>query len=155
MEAGDANREGELIQLGGIEVVFFATGKDTDGHADLYEVRVKPGARVPSAHHHVDMDEVILGLEGVMTYVVGDKLYEIGPGQRAFSPRGVVHYFVNRGAATARVLIVGTPGILGPEYFREIRTVVTAGGPPDPAKLAGVMRSFGLEPMPLPASVQL
>ena len=99
------------------------------------------------------MDEIILGLEGTMTYVVGDQVHEVGPGQRVFSPRGVVHYFANRSAAPARVLIVGTPGVLGPAYFREIREML-AGGPPDPAKVGAVMRRYGLEPQPLPASVQ-
>ena len=146
---------GEHIRLGQLEVVFFAHATDTDGHMDLYEVRVPPGARVPGAHHHVDMDEVIYGLEGVMTYVVGDAIHEVHPGERVFSPRGVVHYFANRGSVPARTLICGTPARVGPEYFRDVAGVLSAGGPPDMAKLAAVMRKYGLEPMPLPESVRL
>jgi quercetin dioxygenase-like cupin family protein len=145
----------EHIQVGQIEVVFLAQGADTDEHLDLYEVRVPPGARVPGAHHHVDMDEVIYGLEGVMTYVVGEQVHEVHPGERVFSPRGVVHYFVNRGSVPARTLICGTPARVGPEYFREIRAVVSAGGPPDMQKIGAVMRKFGLEPRPLPDSLRL
>jgi quercetin dioxygenase-like cupin family protein len=146
---------GEHIRLGQLEVVFFAHGADTDGHMDLYEVRVAPGARVPGAHHHVDMDEVIYGLEGVMTYVVGDKVHEVHPGERVFSPRGIVHYFANRGQVPARTLICGTPARVGPEYFREVASLLSAGGPPDMQKLAAVMRTYGLEPEPLPESVRL
>jgi hypothetical protein len=42
------------------------------------------------------------------------------------------------------------PGILGPDYFRELKTVIeaAAGGPPDPAGLAEVMRRHGLTPAP-------
>ena len=108
---------GEHIRLGQLEVVFFAHGADTDGHMDLYEVRVAPGARVPGAHHHVDMDEVIYGLEGVMTDVVGDKVHEVHPGERVFSPRGIVHYFANRGQVPARTLICGTPCTRRPRVF--------------------------------------
>jgi quercetin dioxygenase-like cupin family protein len=146
---------GEHIRLGQMEVVFLAQSADTDGHMDLFELRVAPGARVPGAHHHVDMDEVIYGLEGVMTYVVGDRVHEVHPGERVFSPRGIVHYFVNRGQAPARALLCGTPARLGPEYFREIAALLSAGGPPDMQRVAGVMRRYGLEPQALPASVQL
>jgi hypothetical protein len=43
-----------------------------------------------------------------------------------------------------------SPGILGPEYFREMVAVVEAatGGPPDPVALAEVMRRHGLTPAP-------
>ena len=146
---------GERIPLGQIEIVFLAHGGDTDGHMDLYEVSVAPGARVPGAHSHVDMDEVIYGLEGVMTYVVGEQVHEVHPGQRVFSPRGVLHYFVNRGSVPARTLICGTPARVGPEYFRDIAAIVSAGGPPDLQKIFGVMKRYGLEPAPLPSSVRL
>jgi quercetin dioxygenase-like cupin family protein len=143
--------EKELIKVGQLEVVFLATKGDTDGHADVFELRVPAGAKVPGAHHHVGMDEVITGLEGVLTYVVGDRVFEVGPGDHAVSPRGVRHYFVNRTDRPARALVVGTPATLGPEYFREIAAVAAGGGPPDMQKIAGVMRKYGLEPQPLPA----
>jgi quercetin dioxygenase-like cupin family protein len=155
MEVTKNGQDGEHFKLGPLEVIFFADGGDTDKHLDLYEVRVAPGARVPGAHYHVDMDEVIFGLEGVMTYVVGEQIHEVGPGQRAFSPRGILHYFVNRGQVPARVLIAGTPARLGPEYFRELAALAAAGGPPDMDKIMGIMRRYGLEPKPLPASVKL
>jgi hypothetical protein len=48
------------------------------------------------------------------------------------------------------MLAVITPGILGPDYFREIAAVVkaAAGGPPDHAAIAAVMRRHGLTPAP-------
>jgi len=41
-----------------------------------------------------------------------------------------------------------TPGILGPDYFRELAAIVVAaaGGPPDLAALGEVMRRHGLTP---------
>ena len=147
--------KGEHVQGGQLEVVFFAHKPDTDGHADVFELRVPAQAKVPAPHFHAGMDEVIIGIEGIMTYVVGDQVHEVGPGERAFSPRGVLHYFTNRTATTARALIIGTPATLGPAYFREVGAVLGAGGPPDMGRLVGIMRAYGLEPQPLPASVAL
>jgi hypothetical protein len=39
-----------------------------------------------------------------------------------------------------------TPGVLGPEYFREIAEVLNAGGPPNVARIMEVMRRHGLRP---------
>jgi hypothetical protein len=86
---------------------------------------------------------------------VGNQVHEAHPGQRVFSPRGIVHYFANRGSVPARTLICGTPARVGPEYFREVAGLLGAGGPPDPTQLASVMRKYGLEPKPLPDSIRL
>ena len=68
------------------------------------------------------------------------------PGEAIFIPRGAVHAFANRGADDAKFLAVVTPGVLGPDYFKEIGAVLSAaaGGPPDPAAIGEVMRRHGL-----------
>ena len=146
---------GERIQVGQLEIVFYAAKGDTAGNADVFELRVPPGAKVPGAHHHVDVDEVVFGLEGEMTYVIGDVPHRVTPGQRHFSPQGVTHRFTNRTDRMARVLIIATPARMGPEYFRDLSALVNAGGPPDMVQVHAVMRRYGLEPMPLPAAAQL
>ena len=62
-----------------------------------------------------------------------------------FTPRGSVHHFSNPHGAPARALIVLTPDI-GAQYFRDVAAIVNAGGPPDRAKLLGVMSQYGLVP---------
>lgn len=141
----------ELIQVGALTIGFYADGRQTGGHADVYEVRIPPGAKVPGAHLHVEVDEVITGLEGVVTYTIGSEVVEVGPGQVAYSPRGVVHHFENRGDVLARFQVVATPAVMGPAYFRAIGEVVAAGGPPDMTRVKAVMNQYGLEPAPLPA----
>jgi hypothetical protein len=37
---------------------------------------------------------------------------------------------------------------MAPAYFHEIQEVLAGGGPPDPAKVAEVMRRHGLTPAP-------
>jgi hypothetical protein len=45
-----------------------------------------------------------------------------------------------------------TPAAIGPQYFREAGAVINAaaGGPPDRAKMAEIMRRHGLTPVPPP-----
>ena len=69
----------------------------------------------------------------------------------SLTPRGHVHQFTNLETQDARELSVITPGLLGPEYFREIAEVVNLGGPPDVERIMEVMRRHGLRPA-LPAT---
>ena len=70
--------------------------------------------------------------------------------QVCFIPRGAVHHFVDAGTEPTRTLAVLTPALIGPAYFRDIAALFT-GGPPDPVRLAEVMRRHGL--IVVPASV--
>jgi quercetin dioxygenase-like cupin family protein len=143
-------REAELIKVGQLELRFLFTEAETGGALTLFEMTVPPGARVPGSHFHVEVDEAVYGLEGVLTYTIEGQKNQIGPGDRVFAPRGKVHHFVNDGAVPAKVLSVLTPGSIGPAYFRDIAAVVSAGGPPDPAKIAAVMARHGLVAAPMP-----
>ncbi len=73
-----------------------------------------------------------------------------GSGEVLCIRRGVVHRFDNLLTADAKMLAIVSPGILGPDYFREIAAVVKSavGGPPDPAAIAAVIRRHGLTPVP-------
>jgi hypothetical protein len=68
----------------------------------------------------------------------------------AFLLVGGIPSFDNLHSATSRTLAIVSPGILSPDYFREIAAVAkaAAGGPPDPKSLAEVMRRHGLTPAP-------
>jgi len=134
----------EVIKLGQIEVRFLLDSDDTGGANTMFEFLVGPGAKVPAPHYHEGFDELIYGLEGVLTFTVDGVPGQIGPGDSFFVPRGVVHHFENLGSVTTRSLTVITPGLLGPAYFREIAALMGAGGPPDMAKVAEVMRAHGL-----------
>jgi quercetin dioxygenase-like cupin family protein len=137
----------ELIRMGALEIRFLRSKHDTGGALDMFELLVPPGARVPVAHYHERWEETVYGLEGEMTWIIGGEEITTGPGDHAFIPRGVVHQFVNRAARAARVLGVLTPGVLGPEYFRELAILINA-GPPDPAAIGAIMRRHGLIPAP-------
>jgi quercetin dioxygenase-like cupin family protein len=105
---------------------------------------------VPVAHSHDAYEETIYGLEGVLTMTVEGVQTDVGPGDALVIRRGVVHRFDNTHDVDAKALAIVSPGILGPDYFRDIAAVVDAagGGPPDLAALAEVMRIHGLTPAP-------
>jgi quercetin dioxygenase-like cupin family protein len=109
---------------------------------------------VPIAHSHDGYEETIYGIDGVLTFTLEGRKIEVGPGDALCIPRGAVHRFDNLHSATSRTLAIISPGILGPDYFREIAAVAKAAAatvppaPPDPAALAEVMRRHGLTPAP-------
>ncbi len=61
------------------------------------------------------------------------------------TPRDTAHAFSNPFNGIARALIILSPDI-GPQYFKDVAAVVSAGGPPDKAALAAVMSRYGLVP---------
>lgn len=114
----------------------------------MFEFNVAAGEKVPGAHSHDAYEETIYGLEGVLTFTVDGHRHDIVPGQALCIRRGAVHRFDNFHTADAKMLAVVTPGILGPDYFREIAAVVASsgGGPPDMSAIGAVMRRHGLTP---------
>jgi quercetin dioxygenase-like cupin family protein len=138
----------ERIRIGQIEVRFLLEGTATAGSLAMFEFDVPINARVPIAHSHDAYDETIYGLEGVLTWTVDGRAHDVGPGEVLCIPRGVVHRFDNAGGADATMLGVVTPGLLSPDYFRELAALVSAaaGGPPDLSAIADVMRRHGLTP---------
>jgi quercetin dioxygenase-like cupin family protein len=127
-----------------VEIRFLLDGDDTGGRMSMFEFLVPAGARVPAPHYHDQVDEAIYGIEGVLTFTVDGHAHQIGPGDRCFVPRGVVHHFVNAATAPTRTLAVLTPALIGPAFFRDMVAVLPTAGPPDPARIAEVMRRHGL-----------
>jgi quercetin dioxygenase-like cupin family protein len=143
------NEPQEELRIGQLVLRFLIDGPAAGASVTIFEMDVPHGAKVPVAHSHDAFDETIYGLEGVLTMTLNGESFEVGPGDTLFIPRGAVHRFDNPLAATARVLAVITPGILGSSYFHEIAAVAkaAAGGPPDPAAIAAVMLRHGLTPV--------
>ena len=142
------NPADETIRLGPLAVRFLITAGDAGGSLALFELTVPAGERLAApAHSHDHYEETIYGIEGVLTWTVDGKRIDVAPGQALCIPRGAVHRFDNTGDADATMLAVITPGVLRPEYFRELAALVpAAGGPPDVTAIVAVMRRHGLTP---------
>ena len=139
----------EEITVGEMSIRFLVEGEHSAGSVAVFEFDVPADTKVAAAHSHDGYEETIYGLEGVLTWMVDGTTTEVGPGEALFIPRGAVHHFDNTGDEDARALAIVTPGILGPDFFREVAAVLdaAAGGPPDPAEMGRVMRRHGLTPV--------
>ncbi len=139
----------EEIKVGGMAIRFLLEGEQSAGSVAMFEFDVPAGAKVPAPHSHDGYEETIYGLEGALLWTLEGESHEVGPGEVLCIPRGAVHHFANAGAVDAKALAIVTPGILGPDYFREVAAVLdaSAGGPPDLAAVADVMRRHGLTPV--------
>jgi quercetin dioxygenase-like cupin family protein len=138
----------EEIKIGPLAIRFLVEGATSGGTVAVFECDVPVGAKVPAPHSHDAYEETIYGLRGVMTWTVEGTATEVGPGDVVCIPRGAVHRFENNSDEDASALAIVSPGVLGPDYFREVAAVVeaAAGGPPDLAEIGAVMRRHGLTP---------
>jgi quercetin dioxygenase-like cupin family protein len=146
MTATSANEE---IRVAGMVIRFLVEGEEAGGSVAIFEFAVPVGTRVAAPHSHDGFEETIYGVEGVLTWTVDGEPIDIGPGEALLLPRGVVHQFANNGDVDAKSLAIVTPGILGPDYFREAAALLdaSAGGPPDLAAIGAIMRRHGLTPV--------
>ena len=149
------NPSDETIQLGPLAVRFLITGERASGSIAAFELMVPSAQRLTGpAHSHDHYEETIYGLEGVLTWTVDGKPIDVGPGEALCIPRGAVHRFDNNGSQNVKALCIVTPAAIGPQYFHEVAEVAkaAAGGPPDRAKVAEIMRRLWPHPGTVRAS---
>jgi quercetin dioxygenase-like cupin family protein len=137
------------ITVGGMAIRFLLEGAQSDGSVAVFEFDVPAGSKIAAPHSHDGYEETIYGLAGTLVWTVEGEPHEVGVGEVLCIPRGAVHHFANVGDVDATALAIVTPGILGPDYFREVAAVLdsAAGGPPDVAAIGAVMRRHGLTPV--------
>jgi len=141
------NPSEETIKVGPVGIRFLLTGDDSNGSVSMFEVYVPAGHKlVAPAHQNDAYEEVLYGIEGVLTWKLNGQPIEVGPGQALCIPRGAVHRFDNLGKDDVKQLCVITPATMGPAYFREAAELIGAadGGAPDREKMIDVFRRHGM-----------
>jgi quercetin dioxygenase-like cupin family protein len=141
------NPSEETIKIGPLGIRFLLTGDDSNSNMSVFEVLVPAGQKLAAPAHKNDAyEETLYGIEGVLTWTVDGKPIEVGPGKALCIPRGAVHRFDNFGSEDVKQLVVISPAIMGPAYFREAAEAINAagGGPPDRAKMMEVFRRHGM-----------
>jgi quercetin dioxygenase-like cupin family protein len=136
-----------MVRIGSLELRFLVDETQGSGNLVMFETTVPPNARVPAPHYHRDVDEVVYGLDGTLTFTLGGEKHEIRNGDSLLVPRGIVHGFENPHAETARVLSVLTPGSIGRRYFEAVAEVINVPGKPDLARVKEIMLEHGLIPV--------
>jgi quercetin dioxygenase-like cupin family protein len=81
----------------------------TGGTLGVALVTQPPGIATPVHRHHNEAEALYL-LDGEMTYLAGDKTYELATGWFMYLPRGLPHAFRIRGERPARFLALTVPG---------------------------------------------
>src|SRR5262249_2956663 len=114
----------EEIMVGELAIRFLLEGEQSAGSVAVFEFNVPAGSKVAAAHSHDGFEETIYGLEGTLVWTVEGEASEVGPGEVLCIPRGAVHQFDNASGVDASALAIVTPGILGPDYFREVAAVL-------------------------------
>ncbi|HEX6805641.1 MAG TPA: cupin domain-containing protein [Terriglobales bacterium] len=141
------NPSEEAITIGPLRIRFLITSEDSRGCASVFEFCVPAGQKLAAPAHCNDAyEEIVYGIEGVLTWTVEGTPIEVGPGQALCIPRGAVHRFDNLGSEDVKQLAVISPAIMGPAYFREAAAVINAaaGGPPNREKMMDVFRRHGM-----------
>ncbi len=138
----------EEIRIGDLTIRPKLEGSESLGMVAIHEFDVPAGCGMPFPHSHDAYEETIYSLAGTVTFTIDGTPTPIGTGEAVCIPRGAVHSFANTGEVDATALAIVTPGILGADYFREVKAVLdAAAGPPDAAALGEVMRRHGLTPV--------
>jgi quercetin dioxygenase-like cupin family protein len=141
------NPSEETINIGPLNIRFLVTSEDSHGSASVFEFRVPVGQKLAAPAHKNDAyEEILYGIEGVLTWTLDGVPIEVGPGQALCIPRGTVHRFDNLGSEDVKQLAVISPAIMGPAYFREAAEIINGakGGPPDREKMMDVFRRHGM-----------
>lgn len=129
---------------------YMTTGKETNNAFFQFEAIVPVGGG-PPPHTHSREDESFYIVSGHLEMVLGDAVYQAGPGDFVFIPRGTYHRFKNTGDETAVQLVTFVPAGME-HYFDEVFPPVTdRKAPPPPItpeliqKLHDVAPRYGLE----------
>jgi quercetin dioxygenase-like cupin family protein len=130
----------EDLDMGGGSVLSMrVTAEQSNGSVTVIEGVVERGG--PPLHVHDHEDEVVIVLDGELTYQVGDERGALTAGGLLWFPRAVPHAVANLSGRACRFVTVVTPA--GIESFfraqRDYLASLPAGAAPDP-------RAFGSVP---------
>ena len=117
------NPSEETIKIGPLGIRFLLTGDDSNGSVSVFEVLVPVGQKLAAPAHKNDAyEEILYGIEGVLTWTVDGTPIEVGPGRRCASPEARCTASTTSDE-DAKQLAVISPAIMGPAYFREAAEV--------------------------------
>jgi mannose-6-phosphate isomerase-like protein (cupin superfamily) len=133
-------REAGLVP--GLGVVWKLDTADTNGMVSVVEHPFAVGTLVPPHLHHRE-DEYSIVTEGSIGFRSGDREVVLGAGGYITKPRDEVHAMWNAGDVPARMIEIISPGGFE-NFFRELADLVSAGPPPEEARLE-IAERYGLE----------
>lgn len=90
-------------------------GRDTGARYSLMEYVVAPSAAADTApdfgpHRHLEIEETFLVRRGTLRFLLGDEVFDLGPGDFVRAPPGVRHGFANVAGEEVELLVSFHPG---------------------------------------------
>src|SRR6202011_1219221 len=135
---------GKSCHLGSTGVRFMIDGNDSSNRFSLVEHPMEPRALAAPLHRHRNEDEYSFVIEGRIGADLGGEIVFGDRGDLIFKPRNQWHTFWNAGDEPARILeIISPAGFEG--YFEQLTELLRDAGPPDPAAIAALAATYGLE----------
>jgi quercetin dioxygenase-like cupin family protein len=128
--ARDADRFGVWRGVGIGTLTFKVTTADSNGDMLVVEI-AHHGKGGPARHVHHNQDEWFHVIEGEYIVEIGGKQFRLGPGDSAFSPRGVTHGWTFVGDGPGRIVFAVSPAGRLEAFFHEI-TKANAAAPQVP-----------------------
>lgn len=122
-----------------------AAGERTAGVVMFGEARFPPHTPGPSLHVHAREDEAAFVIDGLVTFVVGDRRFEAGAGELVWLPRGVPHTFANLSDDPAWIFGTAVPaGLEGMFEEQAAYFASLAGQPADPGRIREIGDRYGV-----------
>jgi mannose-6-phosphate isomerase-like protein (cupin superfamily) len=129
----------------GSVMLFKALAEQDDGDLSLMERSLPPAGRRPPPHRHTNCSEAYFVLDGLVSVVVENEEFTLGPEGFVLVPRGTAHTFGNAGEHPARLLVIHAPAMDG--YFAGLHDLWNRDQPPTPDEERSLMARFGMEPI--------
>lgn len=86
----------------GLDIRTLVRSTQTNKQYSCVEFAVGPKRMGPAPHYHKDLDELMYVLEGTISIMVDNKVYDVEAGGWHLRPRGIVHTFFNKTDKPAR-----------------------------------------------------
>lgn len=121
--------EGKTGRIGGIDLITKLSKQQTHGHLGSDEATLKPGHLGAPPHMHKTFDEICFVLEGSVSIMVEEKVYEVNAGDWHLRPRNKMHTFWNAADTPARFIDIYIPGG-HEEYMADLAKLFENNGSP-------------------------
>jgi quercetin dioxygenase-like cupin family protein len=135
----------------GERFTFTDTAASSGGELLAFDFALRPGGAVPIPHVHPIQTERFEVVDGQMSFRVGLRKVQAGPGDVVEVAPGVAHSFANGGETEARLHVEVRPALAMEEMFAEVVAMARAGRmnrrgmPRHPLELAQLARKYDQE----------
>ncbi|KZV92394.1 RmlC-like cupin, partial [Exidia glandulosa HHB12029] len=140
-----ANGEGELIQLGPINMRILEDGSRTDNRFGAVRFVIPPKTPGPPQHIHIMHDETFFVVKGVARFDTGTTHVDATTGDFVTVPPRSMHTFSNPFDEPAEMICTFTPAYYV-EYFRLLARAAQSGQRLTPADMTAAMANYATLP---------